>query len=305
MRLILLDGGEQVKRAVHIRRARLDKRGAPLLVSPQRSRQRPKPAAGEQAMRLESRVALVTGASRGIGRAIAEALASEGAAVGVNYRSGKTEADEVVAGIEAAGGRAVAIGGDVSDFAQAKVVVDATAEALGGLHILVNNAGIAKDKLIYNMEPEDWLSVMQVNFGGVFNCTKAALTHFMAQRDGVIVNVSSVMGEGGWIGQSNYSASKGAVNAFTRCAAVELARFGVRVNALLPGFAPTDIVAGLLEKDGGKGITKQIPMKKLPTLDEIARTAVFLAGPDASYMTGSMLTVDGGANVQIGMGRPI
>jgi 3-oxoacyl-[acyl-carrier protein] reductase len=263
------------------------------------------PAAGEQFMKFHDRVALVTGASRGIGKAIAEVLAAEGAAVGVNYRSGKAEAEEVVKSIEDAGGRAVALPGDVADYDSARQVVDSCAEALGGLHVLVNNAGISKDALIYNMEPDEWLQVMRVNFGGVFNCTKASLSHFMPQRDGVIVNISSVMGESGWTGESNYAASKGAVNAFTRCCAVEFARFGIRANALLPGFAPTDMVSGLLEKDGGKGILKQIPMRSFPTLEDVAKAAVFLAGPDSSYITGSMLTVDGGVNAQVGVGRPL
>ena len=171
-------------------------------------------------MKLKGRIALVTGASRGIGRAVAQVMAAEGAAVGVNYRSGREKAEEVVKEITAAGGRAVALSGDVADYGQAKALVEQTVKELGGLHILVNNAGIAKDGLIFNMDPEDWLAVMRVNFGGVFNCTKAVMSHFMGQREGVIVNVSSVMGERGWIGESNYAASKGAVNAFTRCSAV-------------------------------------------------------------------------------------
>lgn len=255
-------------------------------------------------MKLEGRAALVTGGSRGIGRAIATALAAEGAAVAVNYRSAAGEAEEVVAEITGSGGKAVAVAGDVADPEQAQQVVDQAIAGLGDLHVLVNNAGIARDVLIYNMEPADWLDVMRVNFGGVFNCTKAAMNHFMPQRDGVIVNISSVMGERGWIGQSNYSASKGAVNAFTRCAAVELARFGVRVNAVLPGFAPTDLVAGLVEKDGGKGIKKQLPLRALGKVEEVARVVTFLAGPDSSYMTGALVPVDGGASAQLGLGRP-
>jgi 3-oxoacyl-[acyl-carrier protein] reductase len=256
-------------------------------------------------MTLEDRVALVTGGSRGIGRAVAETLAAEGAAVAVNYRSGKEQAEEVVKAIEEGGGRAAAVGGDVADYDQAKQMVAETVEKLGGLHILVNNAGIAKDALIYNMDPGEWLDVMKVNFGGVFNCTKASLDHFMSQRDGVIVNMSSVMGEVGWTGESNYSASKGAVNAFTRCCAVELARFGIRVNAVLPGFAPTDMVSGLLDRDGGKGIKKQLPMKSFADVEDVARVTAFLAGPGAKYMTGSLVTVDGGALAQLGVGKPL
>ncbi len=223
----------------------------------------------------------------------------------VNYRSSASQAQEVVDAIAAGGGRAVAIGGDVSDYEQAENVVAQTIEQLGGLHVVVNNAGIAKDALIYNMDPSEWLEVMKVNFGGTFNCTKAALRPFMSQRSGVIVNISSVMGERGWIGESNYSASKGAINAFTRCCAVELARFGIRVNAVLPGFAPTEMVAGLMGKDGGKGILKQIPLKTFATVDEVARTAVFLAGPDSTHMTGALLTVDGGVSAQVGVGKPL
>jgi 3-oxoacyl-[acyl-carrier protein] reductase len=152
------------------------------------------------------------------------------------------------------------------------------------------------------MEPADWLDVMKVNFGGVFNCTKAAMSHFMARGEGVIVNVSSVMGERGWVGESNYAASKGAINAFTRCAARELARFGVRVNAVLPGFSPTELVGGLLEKDGGRGILRQLPMRAFAKPEEVAQVVTFLAGPDSSYMTGSLVTVDGGASSTLGLG---
>jgi 3-oxoacyl-[acyl-carrier protein] reductase len=256
-------------------------------------------------MKLEERAVLVTGGSRGIGRAIAQALAREGAAVGVNYRSGKELAEEVVHEIEQSGGKAAAIPGDVSDFDQAQQLVEQAISELGGLHVLVNNAGISKDALIFNMEPGDWLDVMRVNFGGVFNCTKAVMPHFMGQREGVILNISSVMGERGWLGESNYAASKGAVNAFTRCCAMELARFGVRVNAVLPGFVPTELVEGLVAKDGGKGILKQLPLKSFGEVEDVANLVVFLASDDAKYMTGSLVTVDGGAAAMLGTGAPL
>jgi 3-oxoacyl-[acyl-carrier protein] reductase len=256
-------------------------------------------------MKLEGRIALVTGGSRGIGRAVCAALATEGASVAVNYRSGEAQALEVVREIQEAGGKAVPIQGDVADYAQAEAMIQQTIAQLGGLHVLVNNAGIAKDALLYNMKPEDWLDVMRVNFGGVFNCTKAALSHFMSTRDGVIVNVSSVMGERGWVGESNYAASKGAINAFTRCCAMELARFGVRVNAVLPGFAPTELVAGLTQKEGGKGISRQIPMRSFAKVEEVAQVVAFMAGPGSSYMTGAFIAVDGGASTALGLGQSL
>ncbi|MEU1664931.1 3-oxoacyl-ACP reductase family protein [Streptomyces sparsogenes] len=255
-------------------------------------------------MKLSGRVALVTGGSRGIGAAICRRLAAEGASVAVNYRSSEGEAKEVVRSIEEAGGTALAVRGDVSDHTEAATVVRRATEELGDLHIMVNNAGVAKDALIYNMAPDDWLDVMRVNFGGVFNCTQAVMPHFMAKGEGVIVNVSSVMGERGWVGESNYAASKGAVNAFTRCCAMESARFGIRVNAVLPGFSPTELVAGLTEGATGKGIRRQIPQRRFGAVEEIADVVCFLAGPESSYMTGSLVTVDGGAMTALGLGRP-
>jgi 3-oxoacyl-[acyl-carrier protein] reductase len=255
--------------------------------------------------RLEGRVALVTGGSRGIGRAVALALASEGAAVAVNYRSRRTAALEVVDAVHAAGGNAIAVAGDVAEHEEAVAMVAETRERLGGLHVLVNNAGVSHDALIYNMKPDDWLAVMRVNFGGTFNCTRAVMPHFMSQRDGAIVNVSSVMGERGWTGESNYAASKAAINAFTRCSAMELARFGVRVNAVLPGFVPTELVSGLTAKDGGRGIVRQLPMRAFATSEQVAQVVAFLAAPCSSYMTGSLVNVDGGALAMLGVGAPL
>jgi 3-oxoacyl-[acyl-carrier protein] reductase len=255
-------------------------------------------------MTFQDRVALVTGASRGIGRAVAVTLAERGAAVAVNYLSREQEALDVVEQIEKAGGTAVAIGADVSDPAAARELVEETKRRLGGLHILVNNAGITRDGLIHDMAPDAWLDVMRVNFGGAFHCTHAVADHFMAQGDGAIVNVSSAMAERGWIGQSNYCASKGALNAFTRAAAIELARFGVRVNAVLGGFTPTDMIGGILERDGGRGILRQIPMRRFADAEQIATVVAFLAGPDASYVTGEVVLADGGMASQLGVGRP-
>jgi 3-oxoacyl-[acyl-carrier protein] reductase len=253
---------------------------------------------------LAGQVALVTGASRGIGRSIALALAGDGALVAVNYRARRDAALAVVAEIEDAGGKAVAIRGDVADPAVAATVVARARTELGGLHILVNNAGIARDGLIYHLEPADWLAVMQNNFGSVFNCTRAAMEHFMAERAGAIVNVSSVMGERAWIGQSNYAASKAAIDAFTRCCALELARFRVRVNAVLPGFTPTELVGGLMARDAGRGIKRQIPWRDFATPEQVARVVAFLAGPGAAYMTGELVRIDGGASCGLGLGRP-
>ncbi|WP_242889852.1 3-oxoacyl-ACP reductase family protein [Actinomadura litoris] len=255
-------------------------------------------------MKLHERIALGTGASRGIGRAVALALAREGAAVAVNYRSREEDALAVVKEIEALGGRAVALRADVSDPGAAVDLVASATERLGGLHILVNNAGISDDGLIYGRPPEAWLEVMKVNFGGAYHCTSAAMGHLMAQRDGAIVNISSVMGERGWIGQANYSASKGALNALTRSTAVELARFDVRVNAVCAGFTPTDLVGSLLENETGRRIKKQVPLRSFAAAEQIASVAVFLAGPDAAYMTGELVRADGGFAAQLGVGRP-
>ena len=259
----------------------------------------------EQMHDLSSKVAIVTGGSRGIGRAICLALAEAGADILLNYSRSDKEADKVKKEIEKLGRKCVTVRANVANFQQAQGLGKAVMSHFGRVDILVNNAGINRDRTLKRMTFEQWNEVIQTNLSSVFNCTKAVIAHFMSQRDGVIVNVSSVMGERGWVGESNYSASKGAVNAFTRCAAVELARFGVRVNAVLPGFTPTDLVAGLTEKDGGKGIKKQIPMRDFARVEDVAAAVIFLAGPDSAYITGSLLTVDGGASVPLGQGVPL
>jgi 3-oxoacyl-[acyl-carrier protein] reductase len=253
-------------------------------------------------MNLKDRVAVVTGGSRGIGRSIALELAARGASVAVNYRSRRCEADQVVAEIASLGGRAVAVEADVAEPLDAERLVAETVTSLGGLHIVVNNAGIAKDGLLCHMPAEDWMEVMRVNFGGVFNCLRAASDHMMRQGSGTIVNVSSVMGERAWIGQANYAASKGAVNALTRCAAVEMARFGVRVNAVLAGFTVTELVQSLIDRNGNS-LKQQIPVRKFADPGQIARAVAFLCSDDSSYMTGALVAVDGGASALLGRGH--
>ncbi|WP_158884504.1 SDR family NAD(P)-dependent oxidoreductase [Amycolatopsis anabasis] len=253
---------------------------------------------------LQGKVALVTGGSRGIGRAICAALAADGADVAVGYLGSAGAAAQVVEEACARGVRAIAVRADVAEPDQVEAMVRRVGDELGGPHILVNNAGIARDGLVYHLGPDDWLEVMRTNFGGVFNGTKSVLPRFMAQGEGVIVNVSSVMAERGWIGESNYAASKGAINAFTRCTAMEAARFGIRVNAVLPGFTPTDLVGGLVDGDSGKSIRKQIPMRRYGEVEQVASAVRFLAGPESSYLTGSFVTVDGGAATALGLGRP-
>lgn len=251
----------------------------------------------------ERRAALVTGGARGIGRALSLRLAQDGFDMAVNYRSGAEAAAEAVQEIQALGVRAIAVQGDVSDLEQARAAVESAIEAFGHLDVIVNNAGISKDLLLTTMEPQDWKSVMDVNFGGVFNGTKAVLDHFMSRGTGSIINISSVMGERGWVGQANYSASKGAINAFTRSSAVELARFGIRVNAVMPGFVPTELVDELVSRSGS-AIRRQLPMRRFGEVEQIAGVVSFLAGDSSSYMTGECLAVDGGAAAQLGLGRP-
>jgi len=254
-------------------------------------------------MKLPDRVAVVTGASRGIGRAIALAISEDGAAVAVNYRFDQDGANEVVAAIEAAGRRAIAIQGDVSDPAQAAQVISRAIDELGGLHILVNNAGIADDRLIYDLEPGGWLEVMSVNFGGVVNATQAAMDHFMSAREGIVVNISSVAADRASVGTAIYGASKAAVNAFTRSAALELARFGVRVNSIAPGLIDTKLVAAV-DDLRSTPMREQIPLGAYGDPEDIANAAVFLCSRAARYITGAVLTMDGGLTMTVDTRAP-
>ncbi len=252
---------------------------------------------------METQVALVTGGSRGIGRAVALALAAEGARVAINYRVNTAAAQAVQAEIENRGGQAFIYKADVARPEQACGLVEEVLSRYSRLDVLVNNAGISRDGLVAQMKPDLWREVMEVNFGGTFNCTQAALQAMMLERRGAIVNISSVMGERAWQGQANYAASKAAINALTRCTALEMARFGIRVNALASGFVPTDLVAPLLEKHEA-GILRQIPLRDFATVEDVARAVVFLASEDARYITGEILHLDGGVHMALAMGTP-
>jgi 3-oxoacyl-[acyl-carrier protein] reductase len=242
---------------------------------------------------LTGKVALVTGASRGIGAAIARRLASDGAAVAVNFAGSEGAAKAVVDAIVADGGRAVALQADVSDPAAAAALVAATAEALGGLDIVVNNAGITRDGLLVRMSDEDWDAVIRTNLTGVFNVTRAASKLLMKRRSGSIVNISSVVGLTGNAGQVNYSAAKAGVIGLTKTVARELASRGVRCNAVAPGFIETDMTAELPEA-AREGALSQIALKRFGSVDDVAAAVSFLAGDEGAYITGQVLAVDGG-----------
>lgn len=247
-------------------------------------------------MRLKDQVALVTGGSRGIGRGIVQALAAEGARVGFVYRGSQEAAESLVAAVAAAGGTALALQADVTDPAAAETCVERLEKEWGRLDILVNNAGVIRDDLFIRMEPDAWDTVLKTNLGGTYNFCKAMAYRLMKQRRGRIINVSSVAAEHVNQGQTNYAASKGAINAFTRALAVELASRGVTVNAVAPGFIETDMSESVRNKAGDM-IKKLIPMRRIGKPEDIARVVVFLASEDSSYLTGQVLTVDGGLSL--------
>src|SRR6266436_672170 len=244
-------------------------------------------------MRLQDQVALVTGGSRGIGRAIVKNLALEGAKVGFVFRGNQAAADTLIQEVTQAGGTALSLQGDVANPKTAPECVERLEKQWGRLDILVNNAGIIRDDLFVRMEPEAWDTVLQTNLGGTVNFCRAAAYTLMRQRHGRIINISSVAAEHVNLGQTNYAASKGAINAFTRALAVELASRGVTVNGVAPGFIETDMSEAVRNKAGDL-LKKFIPMRRVGQPDDIARVAVFLAGPESSYVTGQVLIVDGG-----------
>jgi 3-oxoacyl-[acyl-carrier protein] reductase len=244
-------------------------------------------------MRLKDQVALVTGGSRGIGRAIVKAFASEGAKVAFVYRGNKEAADSLTQEVSQAGGVILGVQADVTSSDEAHKIVEGVTREWGKVDILVNNAGIIRDDLFVRLEPDAWQAVLQTNLGGTYNFCRAVAYPMMKQRSGRIINVSSVAAEHVNPGQANYAASKGAINSLTRALAAELASRNVTVNAIAPGFIETDMSAAVRNKAGDL-IKKMIPMRRLGQPEDIARVAVFLASPEAGYVTGQVLTVDGG-----------
>lgn len=242
---------------------------------------------------LSGKVALVTGASRGIGAVVATRLAQAGAKVGVNFHASAELATVVVDKINKAGGEAFLVGGDVSQEDKAGEVVKQLVEHFGSIDILVNNAGINKDQLLIRMKTEDFDSVMNVNLRGAFLCTRFAMTHMIRQRSGRVINMSSVVGLSGNPGQANYAAAKAGLVGLTKAVAREVASRNVTVNALAPGYIATSMVEEIPEDKQDK-ILARIPMGRFGTPEDVAEAVIFLSSDGASYITGQVLTIDGG-----------
>jgi len=243
--------------------------------------------------RLEGKTALVTGASRGIGRAIALELASEGAKVAINYQSNDAKAKEVADEINKNGGTCILAKANLADPKEARAMVQRVADQFGHLDVLVNNAGITRDKQLRKMTDEDWLEVIQTNLNAVFFCTSAAIPIMTAQSYGRIINIGSMNGQVGAFGQANYSASKGGIIAFTRTAALELSKANITVNVIAPGYTKTDMFERV-PRDIQAQIKAKIPLSRFAQPGEIARAVTFLVA-DGDYITGQTIGINGGA----------
>lgn len=242
--------------------------------------------------RLQGKVAVVTGSSRGIGRAIARALAAEGATIAVHYCRGREQADELAAEVERGGSRVGVFQADVARPEECHRLLQLAARQLGPVDILVNNAGINRDKSLRKMSAAEWDEVLQTNLSAVFHCTKAALEPMIARGWGRVINIASIIGQTGAFGQANYAAAKAGVIAFTKSVAQEIARYGITVNAICPGFVDTDMVANMAPaaRDAVKG---RIPLGRFGEADEVARLVRFLC-TEGDWITGAQLNINGG-----------
>jgi 3-oxoacyl-[acyl-carrier protein] reductase len=244
-------------------------------------------------MDFEGKVAVVTGSSRGIGRAIALRLAEGGAKVVVNYRGAEEAAREVVEQIEAHGGQALAVQADVSQVADAEALIGAAKSEFGRIDILVNNAGTTRDTLLMRMTEDDWDIVVDTNLKGTFNCIKAVSRQMMRQRYGRIVNITSVAGISGNAGQANYASAKAGIIGLTKTVAKELGSRGITCNAVAPGFVPTDLTASLPQNLIDQAI-ERTPLGRIGSVDDMSEATAFLASDKAAFITGQVLAVDGG-----------
>jgi acetoacetyl-CoA reductase len=245
--------------------------------------------------RLEGKTAIVTGAGRGIGHAIAQELAETGANVVINYVTSADAAQELAEDIEKLGSKVLVVQADVADFEQVSEMIKQTIQTFGQIDILVNNAGITRDKTLKNMSRENWDDVIHVNLGSVFNCTRQVLPFMLERRSGKIVNISSFVAQGGNIGQSNYAATKAGIIGFTKSIALEVSHYGITVNAVCPGFIETDMLAAVPENIRQR-ILDKIPMARFGKPAEIASCVRFIV-TEADYMTAQAISINGGVYI--------